>query len=131
MLICYDTWMPEAPRSIAVQSADLLITPSAGPSAYKDGWYLVNQVRAIENSIFHVYSNVVGTQWGDVSFFGGAMIIGPDGTFVEKGPVDKEDMIIATLQAKELYETRRSFPCLRDRRPSAYTELTDLKYPHM
>jgi len=131
MLICYDTWMPEAPRSLVVQGADLLITPSAGPSAYKDGWYLVNQVRAIENSIFHVYSNVVGTQWGDVSFFGGAMIIGPDGTFIEKGPVDKEDMIIATLQAKELYETRRSFPCLRDRRPSAYTELTDLKYPHM
>jgi predicted amidohydrolase len=33
MLICYDTWMPEAPRSLVVQGADLLITLSAGPSA--------------------------------------------------------------------------------------------------
>jgi predicted amidohydrolase len=93
--------------------------------------YLVNQVRAIENSVFHMYSNIVGTEWGDVSFFGGAMIIAPDGTFIEKGPVDKEDMIIGTLNAKEIYEVRRSFPCLRDRRPSAYRELIDFKYPHM
>jgi N-carbamoylputrescine amidase len=131
MLICYDTWFPEAPRSLTVQGADILITISAGPSEFKDGWYLVNQVRSIENTVFHVYSNIVGTEWGDISFFGGAMIISPKGTFIEKGPVDKEDMIIATLNAKELFEARRSTPFLRDRRPSAYQELTDLTYPHM
>lgn len=131
MLICYDTWMPEAPRSLAVQGADLLITISAGPSEFKDGWYLVNQVRAIENTMFHVYSNIVGTEWGDVSFFGGAMIISPNGTFLEKGPVDEEAMVIATLNASELYDTRRAVPFLRDRRPTAYQELTNFKYPHM
>lgn len=131
ILICYDTWFPEAARVAVLKGADLLITISAGPSKSEAGWHLVNQIRAMENTIFHVYSNIVGEEWGGLSFFGKAMAFGPDGKHIATGPKDKEAMFIATLNASDLYKARRDHPHLRNRRPSAYREIPDFTYPHM
>jgi predicted amidohydrolase len=125
--ICYDQGMTEIPRIQALKGADVIICISAGPTELKDAWYMYNQVRAMENTVFIVYSNFVGEQWGKVSFSGGAMVIKPTGEFLAKGPVDKEDMTIAKLEAKTLFDARTAFPALRDRRPWMYTEIT--RYP--
>jgi len=125
--ICYDQGCPEIPRIQAIKGADVIVCISAGPTELKDAWYMTNQVRAMENTVFIVYSNFVGKQWGNVSFFGGAMIIKPTGEFEAKGPVDEEAMITARLEAKTLSNARASWPALRDRRPWMYTEIT--RYP--
>jgi len=122
--ICYDQGMPEIPRIQTIKGADVIVCISAGPTEYKDGWYAFNQVRAMENTVFIIYSNFVGKQWGHVSFFGGAMVIKPTGEFVAKGPVDEEAMTIAKLEAKALLDARAAYPSLRDRRPWMYTEIT-------
>lgn len=117
---------------IAVKGADLLVTISAGPHPLNGAmWNLINKVRAKENTLFHVYTNLVGEEWGNISFIGGAMAYGPDGWEIAMGPMDKEAMILVTLNASELYEVRSKSPNIRDRRPSAYHELVDFEYPHM
>lgn len=131
MSICYDTFaFPEAARIMAIKGMDLLVTLSAAPEFAKEQWYLINPARALENNVFHVYSNFVGTQWGDATFFGGAMIISPRGEFLAKGKVDEEDLIVARLEAKDLFECRRALNKIGDRRPSVYQDIISTKYPH-
>ena len=132
MSICYDTFaFPEGPRVMAIKGMDVLITLTAGPDWSRERWHIINPARAIENNVFHVFSNVVGTQWGDVTFFGEAMVISPAGTFLARGKVDEEDLIIAKLEAKELLEWRECFRVIRDRRPSAYQDIISTEYPHL
>jgi N-carbamoylputrescine amidase len=128
MAICRDTSFPESARVMAIKGMDLLITMSAGPSFTKERWNIINPVRAMDNDVFHVYSNVVGTQWGDVNFWGGAMIISPTGDFLAKGKVDEEDLIVAELKARDLLECRKTHCYMRDRRPTAYQEISSTKY---
>lgn len=123
ILICYDTWFPETSRIVTIKGADLLVTISAGPSGYEESWRILNQTVAMTNTIFHVYSNAVGRQWGNFSFFGGAHAISPEGVFIAKGSFNEEALIFATLNAKDLFDSRSKFLILRDRRPSAYQDL--------
>lgn len=128
--ICYDQWFPEIPRIQVIKGADVVVCISAGPVETKEAWHMVNRIRAIENTVFVVYSNAVGKQWGEapgggpVSFFGGAMVIKPSGEFVAKGPVGEEAMTVGTLEAKDLFDARADYPALRDRRPFVYKEIT-------
>jgi predicted amidohydrolase len=131
LLICYDTWFPEAPRIEAIKGADLLVTISANSAQFEARWRILNQLRAIENTVFHVFTNLVGEEWGRVSFFGEAAAFGPDGKEIVKGPLNQEAMLLAKLNARDLYKARSVFPCIRDRRPSAYREISDFTYPHM
>jgi N-carbamoylputrescine amidase len=128
MAICRDSSFPETSRVMAIKGMDLLLTLSAGPSFTRERWHLINQVRAMDNDVYHVYSNVVGTQWGNVTFWGGGMIIGPDGKFLARGRVDEEDLVVATLEARHLIEVRQTHNFLRDRRPSAYQELSSTDF---
>jgi predicted amidohydrolase len=116
MAICRDMSFPESARVMAIKGMDLLITMSAGPYFTKERWNIVNPVRAMDNDVFHIYSNVVGTQWGDVNFWGGAMIISPAGDFLAKGKVDEEDLIVAELKVQDLLECRKTHCYMRDRR---------------
>jgi N-carbamoylputrescine amidase len=131
LAVCRDIFFPEGPRVMAVNGMDLLLTLTAGPAFAKDRWYAFVPVRAIENSVFHVMANVVGTPWPNMTFFGGAMIVSPKGVFLAKGKVDEEDLIVATLDEKDLFETRKGHPFLRDRRPSAYQDLVSTRFPHL
>jgi len=128
MSICRDTTFPESARVMAVKGMDLLITLSAGPCFTRERWNLINPVRAMENNVFHVYSNAVGTQWGDVSFWGGAMILSPTGEVLAKAKPDEEDLVVAELETKNLIECRKTHAILRDRRPTAYQELCSIRY---
>ncbi|MBI4192727.1 MAG: carbon-nitrogen hydrolase family protein [Betaproteobacteria bacterium] len=131
LAVCRDIFFPEGPRVMAVNGMDLLLTLTAGPTFAKERWEAFVPVRAIENSVFHVMANVVGTQWDNMTFFGGAMIVSPTGVFLARGKVDEEDLIVATLDEKELFETRKGHPFLRDRRPSAYQDLVSTRFPHL
>ncbi|HVX29797.1 MAG TPA: carbon-nitrogen hydrolase family protein [Nitrolancea sp.] len=129
--ICADCWVPEIPRVQAVNGAHLLITISAGPSIWREGWPIVLRTRAIENATFQCYANVVGTHRG-VDFFGGNMAISPDGDIVSQGPIDEEALIVADLPFAALHSSRAQHPRLRpgyDRHPALYGDLTRTVIP--
>jgi 5-aminopentanamidase len=129
--ICADCWVPEVPRIQAVNGAHLLITISAGPSIWREGWPIVLRTRAIENAAFQCYANVVGTH-RDVDFFGGNMVISPDGDVLSQGPTGEEALIVADIAFAELYRSRAQYPRLRpgyDRHPALYGDLTRTATP--
>ncbi len=128
MAICRDAVFPESARVMAIKGMDLLITLSAGPCFTQERWNMINPVRALENNVYHVYSNAVGTQWGDVSFWGGAMILSPTGNFLAKAKPMEEDLVVADLETKDLIECRKTHSILRDRRPTAYQEIGSVQY---
>ena len=110
--ICADAWFPEIPRTQAIQGAHVIITISAGPSIWKEGWPMVLATRAMENGVYQAYSNVVGTQ-RNVEFFGGNVIIEPSGAEVIHGPIGKEALTLGPVNISTLYDARTQQPRLR------------------
>lgn len=129
--ICADCWVPEIPRIQAINGAHLLLTISAGPSIWREGWPIVLRTRAIENAAFQCYANVVGLHRG-LDFFGGNMAIDPDGNVIARGPIGTEDLLIADLEFAALHRSRTQYPRLRpgyDRHPALYGDLTRTVVP--
>jgi omega-amidase len=62
--ICYDLVFPEIARSAVRAGAELLFFPSKIPKTGIDPWHLYLQVRALENRIPIVASNVCGGLFG-------------------------------------------------------------------
>jgi nitrilase len=129
--ICADCWIPEIPRIQAINGAHLLLTISAGPSIWREGWPIVLRTRALENGAFQCYANVVGTHRG-VEFFGGNMAVSPDGDVLAQGPIDEEALLVSDLSFAELHRSRSQSPRLRpgyDRHPALYGDLTRTVLP--
>ena len=67
LLICYDTFFPELAKAYALEGADVLAIISASPSTSKQFFDRILPARAIENAIFVLYFNLVGTELNMVS----------------------------------------------------------------
>ena len=78
VLICYDLRFPEVFR-IAARSAALIFVPANWLSRRSRHWQILLQARAIENQVYLLGVNCVGTQ-GDLQFVGGSQLVDPEGT---------------------------------------------------
>ena len=85
-MICFDVEFPEVARTLALRGADLLVTISANPEAFRRDHDVFVPARALENGVPHLYVNRVGRQ-EEISFGGTSMAIDPEGTVLsEAGP---------------------------------------------
>ena len=90
LMICFDVEFPEVARTLALRGADLLVTISANPEAFRRDHEVFVPARALENGVPHLYVNRVGRQ-EDISFGGGSTVIDPEGTVLaEAGPTGDE-----------------------------------------
>jgi predicted amidohydrolase len=139
MLICYDACFPEAPRVQAIGGAEIIVMPTAwaaGPELRVQGTEtphylgyvtdLMQRCRALENQVWFVSSNWVGTdERAGWEYYGHSRIIHPAGVVVAEGGVD-ESIIVAhgldirgeILRARTAYFYGDNF--LFDRRPEIY-----------
>jgi predicted amidohydrolase len=86
VMICFDMEFPEVARTLAAQSADLLVTISANSPPFELDHDLFARTRALENGLPHVYVNRVGRE-DDLEFCGGSLALDPDaGVLAEAGP---------------------------------------------
>jgi N-carbamoylputrescine amidase len=152
-LVCWDQWYPEAARLTALRGAQILFYPTAigwHPSEKADygeaqysAWQTVQRAHAISNGVFVAAVNRVGHEHGDVvhegvsmtgpgdhtpnsglDFWGGSFICDPFGRVLAQGSADKEEILIADCDMKQVEITRQHWPFLRDRRIDAYDGLT-------
>ena len=141
--ICFDNWLPESGRLVALQGAEIIIAPyvwSVGPQddagsrnrAWKDYAGRTFPARAIDNGVFLVAVNACGpTSYGDYAYDGNPMVLiySPLGQLVAESPdeADDEVMVVADLDGKLLRE-RRSQGVFhpRFRRPELYGLLSDV-----
>jgi len=126
--ICYDRHFPEGWRALGLAGAKIVFNPSAtsrGLSAYL--WKLEQPASAVANEYFIGAINRTGIEdLGDNDFYGSSYFVTPRGQYVDEVGSDKEaELIVRDLDFAVLEETREQWQFYRDRRPEAYTPLTD------
>lgn len=119
LTICYDLRFPELFRAYALAGANLIVVPAEWPKPRLTHWRTLLRARAIENQLYIVACNRVGTSKG-TTFFGYSTIIDPWGeTAVEGG--ETAELLTATIDLDLVREVRERIPVFVDRRPLLYT----------
>jgi NAD+ synthase (glutamine-hydrolysing) len=127
MLICEDFWHMSAPYVLWMDGADIMIfgnsSPARGISASEGGRLTV--ARWVElmtqayGSLFTNYvmmCNRVGYEDGK-NFWGGSLIVNPEGAFLTNGLYFDETLITQEIDLNQLHRTRSLNPMLRDEQP--------------
>jgi predicted amidohydrolase len=125
MLICFDCFFPELSKIYALKGADLLLCISASPSTTRIYFEKVMVARAIENTVFFTYTNLVGTEL-NMTYWGGNTVVGPRGDVKAKGEYFKEQNVQCDLDLKELTTAREFRPTIRETRMELFFELKRL-----
>lgn len=116
MMICYDIFFPELVKQYALNGADAVVCISASPSVTRTFFESLMRARAIESTVYFIYSNLVGFD-SKMDFWGGGAMIGPRGNRISKGPYYKEARITGILEDVEIRRARSLRPTLRDTKP--------------
>jgi len=124
MLICYDLFFPEIVRFLTVAGAQIIVCISASPSGRRDYFETLTKARAIENSVFLAYVNLVGIEDG-LQFWGGSHVLSPEGGLVTKAKYDEEDLVLARIDYEDLRRARTFLPTLKDLRPELFEALRE------
>jgi predicted amidohydrolase len=114
MTTCYDLRFPELYRLFVDQGAELFVIPTGWPAARLEHWQILTRARAIENQVFLLGCNQVGTQEG-VELAGHSVVIDPWGQVIAEAGTD-EEVVTVDIDLARVAKTRDEFPVLRDRR---------------
>ncbi|CAN7699165.1 carbon-nitrogen family hydrolase [Paenibacillus sp. LjRoot56] len=117
-MICYDIRFPELSRKLALDGARILFVPAEWPHPRLHHWRTLLMARAIENQMYVVSCNRVGTS-GTTNFFGHSMVIDPWGEVLVEGD-ENEAILRATIDLEEVVRVRGKIPVFEDRRPHLY-----------
>jgi predicted amidohydrolase len=124
LIICYDVFFPEITRLLRLKGSQLIICISASPGVRRTFFETLTAARAIENTAFLVYVNLVGVENG-LQFWGGSRIVAPNGKITSQAKYDEEDLMIGKIDYADLKQTETFVPTLRDLRPELFTLLKE------
>ena len=140
VLVCWDQWYPEAARLMALQGAEMLIYPTAigyessdtmdEQERQREAWTTVQRGHAVANGLPVITVNRTGHeddpsgQTNGIAFWGSSMVVGPQGEFLYRAPIDEEVNQVVTIDLERCEQVRRWWPFLRDRRTDEYAGLT-------
>lgn len=124
LIICYDVFFPEVSRLTRLKGAQLIVCISASPAIRRAFFETLTAARAIENTAFLAYVNLVGIEDG-LQFWGGSRLIGPNGKAIVKAKYDKEDLVIGELDYADIKPMETFVPTLRDLRPEIFDKLKE------
>lgn len=125
VLICYDRHFPEGARALGLAGAELVLVPVASPRPQAREVFVKELMgMAIANQLFVAAVNRVGPERNDV-FFGTSSVCDPRGNVIAQASDSEEEVLLADIDLSVVTQTRNSWLFYRDRRPDAYTILTD------
>jgi N-carbamoylputrescine amidase len=123
VLICEDLWHPHLARRLAAAGGKILAVTSAGPGRIGGGevpeshdvWESLTRSTALVNTSWLLYCNRVG--WEEGSFYtGGSHIVRPGGKVLCRAAFMEEELLVATLDLREVDRLRWRLPLLREER---------------
>jgi predicted amidohydrolase len=120
--ICYDIFFPEVSRLLRIQGARMLICISASPAVRRHFFEVLTIARAIENTCYLAYVNLVGIEDG-LQFWGGSRLISPSGRVTAQAKYNEEDLIFGDVEYPKLHPIEAFVPTLRDLRPELFESL--------
>jgi predicted amidohydrolase len=109
--------------------ADIIICISATPSVTRKLFETIIPARAVENTVYFIYANLVGTQ-ENLVFWGGSQIYDPLAKLLVKAPYFKESVKVCDIDLKQLEFSRAVRPVLRDIKSEIYQDLYHLSRNH-
>jgi predicted amidohydrolase len=123
--ICYEIRFPEIFRTYALRGAKIVLSPIAFPHPRLRHWKILSRARAIENQMYlvginHVGSETFGPSNPPVTYFGASVIIDPWGETVIEATETEEELLTATIDLDRVDEIRSMMKVLSDRRPELY-----------
>jgi len=129
LIVCYDIFFPELCRAYTLMGADIIICLSATPSVTRKYFETLIPARAVENTVFFIYVNLVGTQ-ENLVFWGGSEIRDPLANQIAKAPYFKESVKVCDIDLKQIEFARANRPVLRDIKSEIYQDLYSLSRTH-
>jgi predicted amidohydrolase len=133
MNICYDGGFPESARCLTLLGADLVVLPTNWPPGAECAADYASNARAMENTIFYMAVNRVGTERG-VTFIGRSRICDPLGKTIATADEKSEtilyaDIDLARARNKRLVRVagKNEVNRISDRRPEMYAPIV---HPH-
>ena len=124
LIICYDIFFPEVSRLTRLKGAQLIVCISASPATRRTFFETLTAARAIENTAFLAYVNLVGTEDG-LQFWGGSRLVGPNGKTLVQAKYDEEDMVVGEINYADIRPTETFVPILKDLRPELFDKLKE------
>jgi len=124
LIICYDIFFPEVARLTRLEGAQLLVCISASPAVRRTFFETLITARAMENTTFLAYVNLVGIEDG-LQFGGGSRLVGPQGKTLVEAKYDEEDLVIGEVDYSDARSVETFFPALRDLRPELFDKLKE------
>ena len=129
--ICYDLAFPEAARVLALEGADLITLPTNWPpGAECTADYVIN-TRALENKVYYLAVNRVGTERG-FEFIGKSKICDTHGNTLAVAEHTRETTLYAEIDTTESRRKRivrvpdkHIIDRFADRRPEFYGRITE------
>ena len=138
--VCWEQWYPEGARLMALQSADMLIYPTAigfestdtpeEQARQREAWITVQRGHAVANGLPVVSVNRVGyepdpsQQTNGIQFWGSSFVAGPQGEILHQASQTEEEVTVVDIDMKRSENVRRWWPFLRDRRIEEFAPLT-------
>jgi N-carbamoylputrescine amidase len=138
VLVCWDQWYPEGARLTALQGAEIMFYPTAIGWHPKEkaefgvdqhsAWETIQRGHAVANGCYVAAINRIGHEapaGGDgLEFWGQSFVAGTSGQILAKASMNKEEILLTTVDLEKVDVTRTHWPFLRDRRIDAYGDLT-------
>lgn len=90
IMICFDWFFPEIPRSLALMGADVIC--HSMNAVIPDGAYLGDTYHARWNRVFIILANRIGSE-RSLEFIGRSVIIDPTGRLLAQASPDQEEII--------------------------------------
>jgi predicted amidohydrolase len=112
MTVCYDLRFPELYRKLTWAGAEIIAVPSA--FTFPTGaahWEILLRARAIENQVYVIAPDQIGSSPSGVVDFGNSMIVDPWGKPLARA-ADREMVILAEINRDYQQKVRRELPCL-------------------
>lgn len=110
---CYDMRFPEMFRALTDGGATAILLTSGWPSPRIEHWDVLTRARAIENQVWFIACNEIGTQ-GDVTLGGHSTVVDPKGTVVAMGDGVTEELVLVEIDPDAPAAWRQEFPVLFD-----------------
>jgi predicted amidohydrolase len=119
LMVCYDMVFPEVARKLALEGAQIIFTPANWPNPFLHQWNIAAAARALDNQIWIVAANRVGSD-KKFTYFGRSRIINPYGqTIIECK--ENEEIITADIDHKTGEEFKNTVNFIKDLKKTQIT----------
>lgn len=116
--ICYDLRFP-APYAAMASECEMVLCIANWPEGRIQHWHALLVARAIENQMYMIGVNRIGTDGNGLRYPASTVVIAPDGERVNP-LVSEDELQIHDIDPAVARRYREKFPTLRDRRMDVY-----------